>query len=222
MKPYILYFILIFFSLSATAQIDNKKKSIAIPAVESKKDSTDIKLITPSIPNNNNTLGMNKPNVSPNLELPKKEFSMFPKEEFGNPGELYEKQVNRNMDAIKDQMELGTKGSKTDQHFGNVITKSEFANVQYRDFGQEDGDVIRISVNDEIIEYRVTLRNSFKGFKIKLKKGVNRIDFLALNEGYLMPNTAHFRVLDDQGDVLASDAWNLSENVKAIINIIKE
>ena len=34
-----------------------------------------------------------------------------------------------------------------------------------------------------------------------LKKGINKIDFLALNEGNAMPNTAEFHVIDDKGIV---------------------
>ena len=147
---------------------------------------------------------------------------MFPQEEFGNPGELYKKQVDKNINSIKEQLELGSKGSKVDLYFGAYETDSEYIVIQYRDFGEEDGDLIRVSVNDEVIEYRVTLMNHFKGFKMKLKKGTNTLSFLAINEGYLLPNTAHFRVKDDNGVVLASDLWNLSANVKALINIVKK
>ena len=218
----ILFFLLIFFSLSINAQIDNKKKSVAIPAVESKKDSADVSALTPSKPIKNNTFGMRKPNVSPNLEQPKKEFSMFPQEKFGNPGELYEDKINQKSEDLKSEMGLGTKGSKTDQYFGDFKTQSKFIRVIYRDFGQEDGDYVRILINDEILEYRVMLTNGNKSFKLMLKEGFNKIDFLALNEGYVMPNTASFQVIDDQGNKISGNNWNLSEGVKATIIIVKE
>ena len=212
-----------FLTLSIQAQIDNKKKSIAIPAVESKKDSADVSPLTPSKPiESDNTIGMNRPKVTPSLDLPTKEFSMFPKEEFGNPGELYTGQLKKQENSIKQEQGLGTKGSKIDLFFGDHRTKSKNIQVMYRDYGLEDGDYVRVSVNDEIIEYRVGLTNVFKGFKIELKMGINKIEFLALNEGYALPNTAHFRIVDEQKKLIATDLWALSTDVKGIINIIRE
>ena len=224
MKLYFSFFILFLFSLSTYAQIDTKKKSIAIPAVKSNKDSLDTNLLLPSKPINNNKSinNINTPRVSTNLNMPKKEFSMFPSEEFGNPGELYEKQISKNIKVIKEELDLGTKGSKVDLYYGDIKTKSEFVYVQYRDYGEVDGDLIRVSVNDEIVELRVSLTGSFNGFKLYLKEGFNKIDFLALGEGYTLPNTAHFRIIDDQKKILASDLWALSIDVKATLIVIKE
>ena len=223
MKPYILCIILFLFSLSSYAQIDSKKKSIAIPAVESKKDSSDI---TPSkpIPNSNNTFGMNKPKVSRNLEMPKKDFSMFPQEEFGNPGELYTKQVDKNLENIKltpEEVEQRN-GSSTDQYFGDFKSKAKFVNVVYRDHGYVDGDIIQVRVNDDITHARVFLSGGFKGFKLDLKKGFNKIDFVALNQGESGPNTAEFKVVDDAGILISANRWNLATGVKATIIVVKE
>lgn len=222
MKPYVLFLLLIIFSLSAEAQIDSKKKSTSIPAVEN-KDSTDVSPLTPSKSiKNDNAIGMNRPKVAPSLESPKKEFSMFPQEDFGNPGELYNDRLKKHENNIIKEEGLGTKGSKIDVFFGDHITKSKSIQVMYRDYGLEDGDVIRVTVNDEIIEYRVGLTNVFKGFTIELKQGLNTIEFLALNEGYALPNTAHFRIIDEQNRLIATDLWALSIDVKGTINIIKE
>ncbi|NJX15090.1 hypothetical protein [Tamlana crocina] len=222
MKPYFLFVLMLFLSLSAHAQIDSRNNSVAIPAIEAETDSIDSSPLTPSKPIENNPFKLNTPKVAPNLEMPKKQFSMFPEEEFGNPGELYTQQLDDHLNSIKSQLELGTKGSKTDQYFGVVETESDYAIVQYRDFGEEDGDLIRVSLNGEIVEYRITLRNHFKGLKLKLQKGKNTIEFLAINEGYLLPNTAHFRVRDDMGAVIASNQWNLSKGVKAYITVVKK
>ena len=223
MKPYILFLFFMFLTLSVQAQIDSKKKSISIPAVESKKDSADISPLTPSKSiKSDNTIGLNRPSVTPSLDLPQKEFSMFPKEKFGNPGELYTNQLKKQENTIKQEQGLGTKGSKIDLFFGNHRTKSKNIQVMYRDYGLEDGDYVRVSVNNEIIEYRVGLSNAFKGFKIELKMGVNKIEFLALNEGYALPNTAHFRIVGEQKELIATDLWALSTNVKGVINIIRE
>lgn len=205
------------------AQIDSRNNSISIPAIESPKDSSDSKSILPSKPieAQNTFKGLSTPKTTPQFNFPKKEFSMAGGEVFGNPGELYTEQLEKHLSGIKDELGLGSKGSEVDLYFGEIKTKSDYILVQYRDYGAQDGDLIRISVNDEIVELRVSLTTSFKGFRIDLKDGYNKIDFLALNEGTSMPNTAHFRIIDDQEKVLASDLWALSTDVKATINIIR-
>ncbi len=225
MRLYFSFFIMLLFSLSTYAQIDTRSKSIAIPAVKS-KDSVDANPLLPSKPINNNTgiNNINTPRTSHNLNMPKKEFSMFPQEQFGNPGELYENRLNKSLDHLKlskEEFELKN-GSTTDQYFGDFKSKAKFVNVVYRDHGYVDGDVIQVLVNDEIIHLRVYLTGGFKGFKLDLKPGFNKIDFLALNQGESGPNTAEFRVVDDLDNLISSNRWNLSTGVKATIIIVKE
>ncbi len=224
MKIYFSFFIGLIFSLSAYSQIDSKKKSISIPAVETKKDSNDIS-IQPKKPIKNNAFnGFSTPRISGKLELPKKEFSMFPDEIFGNPGELYAKQINKNIENLKltpEEIEQKN-GSTTDQFLGDFKSKAKFVNVVYRDHGYTDGDVIQVLVNDDIIHAKVYLTGGFKGFKLDLQSGFNKIDFLALNQGESGPNTAEFRVVDDLGNLVSSNQWNLATGVKATIIIVKE
>lgn len=220
MKFKFLFFLPFFFALTIHAQIDSQKKGTAIPAIESKKDSTDINISFPSKPNNSfNELTI--PETNSDFNVPKKEFSMFG-ESFGNPGELYEKKLNKNIESIKEEMFLGSKGSTTDQYFGDFTTKSEYVYVMYSDYGQQDGDYINVSLNDEILNPRILLTNALKGFKIDLKTGFNKIDFLALTEGYLLPNTAYFKVVDDKQNTITSNYWALSKGVKATIIVVKE
>ncbi|WP_445957413.1 hypothetical protein [Yeosuana sp.] len=222
MKLNFICFILFAVTLSVTGQIDNKSNSTTIPAIPNKKDSAETLMFKPNKTNENNAFnGLSVPKTNSSLNVPQKEFSMFG-ETFGNPGELYEKRINKNKEAIKEEMGLGGVGSKTDQYFGNFNSKSKFIRVLYRDFGLEDGDLISVSVNDELINPRVLLTNGYKGFKLDLVQGFNKIDFLALNEGYALPNTAEFQVIDDLGNTIASNMWNLSTGVKATIIIVKE
>ncbi len=215
------------FSLSAFSQIDNQKRSISIPAVESKKDSADTRKLLLSKPinsNNNSVNPLNAPKVSTNLNLPKKEFSMFPQEKFGNPGELYVKQVNKNIADLKlspEEVEQRN-GSQTDQFLGDFKSGAKFVNIVYRDHGFTDGDVIQVLVNDDIIHARVFLTGGYKGFKLDLQPGFNKIDFLALNQGSSGPNTAEFQVVDDAGNLVSHNQWNLATGVKATIVIVKE
>lgn len=226
MRLYFSFFVFFLFSLSTYAQIDSKRNSIAIPAVKSKKDSLDSNSLLPSKPINNNTSinNINTPRVSVNLNMPKKEFSMFGGEEFGNPGELYQDKINKSFDHLRlSEEELEMKnGSSTDQYFGDFKSKAKFVNVVYRDHGYVDGDVIQVLINDDIIHARVYLTGGFKGFKLDLQKGFNKIDFLALNQGESGPNTAEFKVVDDLGNLVSSNRWNLATGVKATIIIVKE
>ena len=212
------------FTLSVYSQIDNKKKAIDIPAVETKKDSSDISLLPKKpITNNNAFNGLSVPLVSSNIDFQKKEFSMFG-EKFGNPGELYVKQINKNIEDIKlSPKEIEQRnGSTTDQFLGDFKSKAKFVNVVYRDHGYTDGDIIQVLVNDDIVHARVYLTGGFKGFKLDLQPGFNKIDFLALNQGESGPNTAEFKVVDDLGNLVSSNQWNLATGVKATIIIVKE
>jgi hypothetical protein len=51
-------------------------------------------------------------------------------------------------------------------------------------------------------------------FGDKSWKGVNRIDFEALNEGFAAPNTAELQVYDDKGRVIASSQWNIGRGTR--------
>ena len=200
----------------------NEKKLKIIPAEKSKEDNSPVS-ITPSKPVNNSP-DLSIPQISRNLETPKEEFSMFPKEKFGNPGELYEKRINENLDDLrlsKEEIEAKN-GSTTDQYFGDFKSNGEFVNVVYRDHGYTDGDIIQVLVNDDIIHPRVFLTGGFKGFKLNLKPGFNKIDFLALNQGESGPNTAEFKVIDDKGSVISHNQWNLATGVKATVIVVKE
>jgi len=225
-KSYFSFFIFVLLSVSALAQIDNRNKSIAIPAVESKKDSINADAAIPSKPIESKQTfnSLNTPKISNNLNFPKKEFSMFSQEEFGNPAELYVEQVKKNIADLRPTPEEIERlnGSTTDQFLGDFKSDANFVNVVYRDHGYTDGDVIQVLINDEVIHPRVFLTSGFKGFKLDLQPGFNKIDFLALNQGESGPNTAEFRVVDDQGNLVSANQWNLATGVKATIIINKE
>lgn len=222
MKIKNLYIIIFCVSWSVNSQIENQRKTTPIPVIESKKDTSSSTILFPFNPNEDkSTGGFNATSRNTDLIVPKKEFSMFG-ESFGNPGELYEKKLSKNIESIKEEMYLGSKGSTTDQYFGDFTTKSKYVYVMYSDYGEQDGDYINVSVNDEIINPRVMLTNASQGCKIELQEGFNKIDFKALTEGYLMPNTAFFKVVDDQQNTITSNYWALAVNVKASIIVVKE
>ncbi|RVT71340.1 hypothetical protein EOD40_17010 [Flavobacterium sufflavum] len=112
--------------------------------------------------------------------------------------------------------------AKRDQDLGVVKTASGTAKVRYRDAAYVDGDKVRVYLNYVIVEPEVLLNGETQGFDITLQKGVNRIDFEAINEGYAAPNTAEFKIYDDKGTVISSNQWNIAQGFKATIIVEKE
>lgn len=106
--------------------------------------------------------------------------------------------------------------------YGEIRTKSEYIEVYAADFGAEDGDRIRIWINDRVIIQEFTLTNFNKAFQIRLMPGFNKIEFEALNQGTSGPNTARFQLYDDKENVLLGREWNLATGFKASAVIIKE
>ena len=208
----IVYILLFLLSLSAFSQIDSNKKTFSIPAVETVAP-VEIKPVVPE----------KKPIEKPTIAVPKKEFSMFPEEEFGDPGELYIDDLNKSLDHLKlSEKELEMKnGSAVDVFLGDYTTPANFVNIVYRDFGAVDGDLIQVRVNDDVIQARVFLTNGFNGFKLDLIPGKNKIDFLALNQGQSGPNTAEYRIVDDSDILISNKQWSLATGVKATIVINK-
>ncbi len=214
----------IFAFCTVHAQIDSKKKSgKIIPAIEAPKDSTDSKKILPKKPEQNDQFsGVKSPTVIGKLELPKKEFSMFPQEEFGNPGELYTKKLDKIEKTLLPEGHGENAGLKEDAYWGDYKTTSKSIRVLYRDYSAIDGDLLRVYVNDDIIQPRVYLTQGFSGFKLDLKDGFNEIKFQAINTGASGPNTAEYKIVDENNKVISSKVWALAVGVKVTVVIVKE
>lgn len=167
--------------------------STKFKAVTPKNKGLKVKEVTPP--------KVNLPKIKPYvpIEMPKNDF-IVPKSDVIIPAEVYKK----------------------NQDLGNFKTNSVTAKVRYRDAAYVDGDKIRVYLNDKMIQPEVILNGEFKGFEITLEKGVNKIDFEALNEGFAPPNTAEFQVYDDKGTVVASNQWNIGLGYKATIILMKE
>lgn len=109
-----------------------------------------------------------------------------------------------------------------DMNLGDIKTGGRFVSVQYRDHEYVDGDLIRVYVNDDIVQSSVFLNSSFSGFTLTLEEGINKIEFEALNQGSSGPNTAELHVYDDKGLIVSAKEWNLLTGRRAIITVIKE
>ena len=123
---------------------------------------------------------------------------------------------------IKKKEKKGDKSYYPDMYLGDIKSNSKFVGIVYRDYGTVDGDRIKIYANEKIVEPNIFLTAVFKGTNIDLKKGFNRIEFEAINQGSLGPNTAQINVYDEKGLLLYSNSWNLSTGSKATFIIVKE
>ena len=108
------------------------------------------------------------------------------------------------------------------QAFSDIVTEANRLHVLYRDHQVVDGDRIRVLVNDEVVIYETMLEGHFKGLHLPLEVGVNKVDFVALNQGDSGPNTAELHVYDDDGNLVSSNEWNLLTGFKATVVIIKQ
>lgn len=212
------------FVCNLSAQIDSRKQSGAIiPAVPSSKDSADSRKVIPKkiIPNDQFS-GVTSPNVVGKLEFPKKEFSMFPQEEFANPGDLYAKRFEKIQKSVLPEGYGETSGLKKDAYWGDYTTQSDKITILYRDYSAIDGDLLRIYVNGDIVQPRIYLSSNFSGFELSLKEGLNTIIFQAINTGASGPNTATYKIKDEFGAIIASKVWALEAGVKVAVDIFKQ
>jgi hypothetical protein len=193
------------------------KKETDIPPLSNFPRLEVPKIVAPNALKETNIFGTKpKPNNSFEIGTAENHFSMTPKNKFVNPGDFIKDRLNKKADN-EDQIVY-----RRNQNLGEFRTKSLTAKVTYRDYGEVDGDEIRVSLNDKVIATGIYLDSNFKGFEITLVNGFNKIDFEALNQGRLGPNTAEFQVYDDKGALISASQWNLGTGFKATIIITKE
>ena len=199
MKKILFFVIILGMSLNGYAQEEFKPKFKAIPAKKSK-----IKEVIPP------------KEISPKITPPEVVKIPEPAPQF-NPEDLFK-------DSNLYIKENNSKGIfyRRNQYLGSFKTKSFTSTIRYRDAAFVDGDKIRVYLNDKLIEPEVVLDGEFKGFKIQLENGVNKIDFEALNEGFASPNTAEFQVYDEKGVVVSGSQWNVGTGYKATLLLVKE
>ncbi len=223
MKQFFLYIFLIGFATSTYAQFESKTKFKPIPPANTslkleKKEvpppANDFPVIIP--PNIYKNPNPKNPITDYKLEI-KSEISMIPKDNgFINPGDEIRDKLNKKTDRQEGV------AYRRNQSLGTFKTMAISSKVMYRDAQYVDGDMIRVYLNGKVIQDQVYLSGTFKGFEIVLEKGFNKIEFEALNQGDSGPNTAEFRVYDDQGNLISGSEWNLGTGFKATIILVKE
>ncbi|WOI23863.1 hypothetical protein [Nonlabens ulvanivorans] len=109
-----------------------------------------------------------------------------------------------------------------DTYLGEIRTGKQILKMTLWDPRLEDGDRVRIWLNDEILITDMTLLNAAQGFPITLKDGFNKIEIEALNQGYSAPNTSGIVIRDDEGEVMEQKICMINAGVKSLLIVIKE
>lgn len=207
MKKYFILAVYCLFAPNVWAQYEFTTPSNAIPAA---KTPTAPKVFTPSV------FSPSLPSTTKSSSIMEKNSMQFSNpNSFANPGDVYKDKLNRKPEG--DDFRIYRKN----QFLGEYTAKAETVRISCRDFGEVDGDEIRIWVNGKIMIERIFLTSDYRGIDLGLIKGFNKVDFEAINQGESGPNTAEFQVYDDKGQLISANQWNLATGFKASIIIIK-
>ncbi len=110
---------------------------------------------------------------------------------------------------------------KSGKSLGTIESSTTYVKLEFRDYGLVDGDRVRIYLNEEVVDANIVLKGISAFIHIPLRKGYNRIDFKALNQGLYGPNTAQFFVYDDKGGLIKQQQWNLATGAIATLGVIR-
>ena len=207
-------YILIFSISIANSQIETAQESLTIKAEElAKKNDNSSNLLKLSP-----IRGLTNKNIKISMGIPP--IDGFAKKEQGI--EIKKDVVDPTWD-VKQQFSENQKNSSKyskDFYLGDIKTKSKFIRIVCRDHEYEDGDRIKLVLNNVVIHPNIALRNSGYTIDIKLKEGLNTIEFFALNEGTASPNTAELKVYDENSIIIGSGQWLLTTGYKARLIVL--
>jgi len=215
MKYILLFLLFICGTANVSAQIDGPRGGMAIP--KKKKNAAPEK---PSLSTTGPfTIKPEKKQSNPMYQIgaPEAKKSIISTEtRYVSRGAEYEDKFE-----IKRRQE-SSEPFKGNQFFGEFRSKAVYVQIMCRDFGQEDGDQIKVLVNDKVVISEIRLVNEYQVVQIQLDKGFNKIDFEALNQGTVGPNTAEFVIYDDNKQTLTTNVWNLATGFKGTVMLVKE
>ncbi|NHM06195.1 hypothetical protein G4D82_03095 [Flavobacterium sp. CYK-4] len=159
-------------------------------------------------PNNNNNSSI----------LEDKKLQFVKNNQFANPGDSYKEKLNNNLKEGGQDNKIFRKN----EYFGEFIIKADHVKITYRDFGEVDGDQIKLLVNGREMVTDITLLGEFRTFTLGLEKGFNKVEYEAINEGFSVPNTAEFQIFDDEGQLITAGQWYLATGFRAQFMLIRE
>jgi hypothetical protein len=224
MKKFLFLIVLLFATVSMWAQKDNPGGGISIP----RGNTISVKPATTITKPSTTTLSPNSPfapkpekrkdfNYAPIVVGEKKsEFSMYQTNDFVNRTEEFAERTK-----VKPRGEDSTP-YKGNMDLGTIRTKSPYIILHARDFGAQDGDRVKITLNDRTLFSEIILRSDTQPIVITLSEGFNDLRIEALNQGTSGPNTGEFNVFDKDLDKLAGGEWNLVTGFYGKFLIVKE
>jgi hypothetical protein len=131
------------------------------------------------------------------------------------PQQLFEKRYNAEAWGSKKKYAI------IDKNLGVLENRTETITIVCRDFGAEDGDIVQVNQNNNTVIRQIELTRRYQKFTLSLRPGVNRIEFLARNEGLYSPNTAGFMIFDENGEQLLQNDWFLATGATAFFTIVR-
>jgi len=217
MKAIFAFLFLIVFTLKGFSQFETPKKAINIAPISNPKGEvspTSSKAITyPSIFDKKDKL---LSGVSILNKKPEEEKSIFEKEQFDSPTKGYTDKMNKQVTDGKIYEYY-----QKDYQLATYKCGTAIAKFAVKDFGEPDGDVVRIWLNGEAVIDAMTLESGYREINLNLREGQNLLVIEALNEGIVSPNTAQFSIFNDKGQMIGNNLSGLLTNVKATIIINK-
>lgn len=217
MKAVYAFLFLMLCSFKGFSQFELPKKAINIAPISDPKGTvspTSSRAITyPSIFDKKDKL---LSGVTLLNKKPEEEKSIFEKKQFASPAKEYTDKMNKQIEdgKIYDYY-------KKDYLLASYKCSTKTAKFVLKDYGDPDGDVVRIWLNGEIVINALTLESAYREIKLDLREGQNLLVIEALNEGSVSPNTAQFSIFNDKGEIIGNNLSGLLTNVKATIIINK-
>lgn len=211
--------------MNAFSQPDNGKKTVVIPRMK------DPEVKINSLPAKADTPRFQSLDFSDSV-LDKDKSLTFPKEGTSTAqiGQTTEKKPEKFISPYdlpknalpKSEGNSDTKVFRRNQSFGEYKTKSNSIRILCRDHMAVDGDVVKVYINNMVVNAHVELSGAYRIIEIGLTPGFNKVEFEALNQGTSGPNTAEFSIFDDKGTAITSSQWDLATGFKGSVMIIKE
>lgn len=211
------------FPISPIRKIEAPKPKEELP-----KSENPFSNIAPVIPNISEEKKPDNPNpfLNPAPMLSSRTIETTPmsmkKKPFMNPGDRIVEKLNKKIQLQEGNPNIDYSVFRKNESFGEFRTKSEFITLNCKDHGEIDGDRISIYVNGKIYVDQITLDYDYQQVRVDLLKGINKIDFIMLNEGYSSPNTTQYTILNSQNKVISGQVYALATGFKASIIIVRE
>ena len=216
MNRYLILLTIIVMQYTCYSQIDKSKQfySLNIPALDEIKLSKEYPIkLSPVV-------GLTDKGFAITMDI--KPIDGFAKKKYG---------ITETRDVVDPTWEIKQQFSESkkniskfdrDYYLGDIKTKSKYIRIVCRDHEYEDGDRIKLLLNEAIIHPNIALKNTAYVIDVELKKGLNKIQFFALNEGSSSPNTAQLKVYNESDVIIASGSWLLTTGYKASLIVLRE